>query len=205
MCCCFLGEGWIVDVTAFIDIVKIRQAIHRSRQNMRILSPKLDIPLSSPTLPAPLMFRSAHVPAQGLYPKHQHAWGEFVYSFSGVMEVTVAEHHYLAPPQYGVWLPPDLLHVGLNRREAHHASLYVSRPLCKALPAEPCALTVSPVARALLEHLHAQSAQMTDTPEGTRMLRVLWDQLITAPRVGSYLPGSDDPNSPRKSIPPSAH
>jgi len=117
---------------------------------MPILSPKLDVPLSSPHLPVPIMFRSAYVPAEGLYPQHQHAWGEFVYSFSGVMEVKVAGHHYLAPPQYGVWLPPNLDHVGLNRQEAHHASLYVSAPLCAVLPAEPCALTVSPLARALL-------------------------------------------------------
>jgi hypothetical protein len=37
------------------------------------LLPKLDIPLHSPQLPAPIMFRSAYVPAQVLYPQHQHA------------------------------------------------------------------------------------------------------------------------------------
>jgi len=77
---------------------------------MRILRPKLDIPLASPALPAPIMFRSAYEPAEGIYPLHQHAWGEFVYAFSGVMEIKVADHHYLAPPQYGLWLPPDLAH-----------------------------------------------------------------------------------------------
>ena len=69
---------------------------------MPILSPKLEVPLPSPQLPAPIMFRSASVPAQGLYPQHQHAWGEFVYSFSGVMEGKVADHHYWAPPHYGI-------------------------------------------------------------------------------------------------------
>ena len=87
---------------------------------MPILKPKLEVPLSSPNLPVPIMFRSAVAPAEGIYPLHQHAWGEFVYSFSGVMEVKVADHHYLAPPQYGVWLPPKLQHVGLNRYESHH-------------------------------------------------------------------------------------
>ena len=42
---------------------------------MRILSPKLDVPLSSPQLPSPIMFRSAQVPAGGIYPQHQHAGG----------------------------------------------------------------------------------------------------------------------------------
>ncbi|CAM8627233.1 DNA binding HTH domain, AraC-type [Comamonadaceae bacterium] len=160
---------------------------------MPILRPKLDIPLTSPTLPAPVMFRSAYVPDHGLYPEHQHAWGEFVYSFSGVMEVKVQGHHFLAPPQYGIWLPPHLEHVGLNRKAAHHCSLYVSTALCRPLPAEPCALTVSPLVRAMLEHLRLQPAGSAVSGPEARLLKVLLDQLTLAPRAGSYLPGSDDP------------
>ena len=160
---------------------------------MPILPPKLEIPLSSAQLPAPIMFRSAHVPAAGVYPLHQHAWGEFVYSFSGVMEVKVADHHYLAPPQYGIWLPPDLDHVGLNRYEAHHCSLYIARAGCVVLPPTPCALTVSPLVRAVLEDLRQQALDAPSTPQHARLLQVLVDQLAVAPRAGSYLPSSDDP------------
>lgn len=138
------------------------------------------------------MFRSAHVPADGLYPQHHHAWGEFVYSFSGVMEVKVAEHHYLAPPQYGVWLPPEVIHVGLNRREAHHCSLYMAPALCADMPQAPCALTVSPLVRALLEHLSQQGTVRDDTAPRARLLQVLVDQLVQAPCASSYLPHSDD-------------
>jgi len=160
---------------------------------MPILAPKLEVPLSSAQLPAPIMFRSAYVPPEGIYPLHQHAWGEFVYSFSGVMEVKVADHHFLAPPQYGLWLPPDLKHVGLNRQASHHCSLYVSRALCAALPTEPCALTVSPLARALLDHLRQQPTELRDSPGATRAMQVLLDQLVQAPCQGSYLPTSQDP------------
>lgn len=159
---------------------------------MPILPPKLKLPPSSPHMPAPIMFRSAHVPAQGLYPRHQHAWGEFVYSFSGVMEIKVAEHHYLAPPQYGIWLPPGVQHVGLNRYEACHCSLYIAPEQCSALPRTPCALTVSPLVRALLDHLHQQPAEKPIGPRTARLLRVLVDQLALAPCAGSYLPNSDD-------------
>lgn len=163
---------------------------------MPVLLPKLDIPLSSPRLPAPIMFRSAYVPADSTYPQHQHAWGEFVYSFSGVMEVKLADHHYLAPPQYGIWLPPDVAHVGHNRYEAHHCSLYVARERCVALPPSACALTVSPLVRALLDHLRQQpptSTPATPSQQDARLLQVLLDQLTLAPCAGSYLPGSDDP------------
>ncbi|WP_210542870.1 helix-turn-helix domain-containing protein [Rhodoferax sp. PAMC 29310] len=165
---------------------------------MPILSPKLEVPLSSPDLPFPIMFRSAHVPAGGLYPQHRHAWGEFVYSFSGIMEVKLADRHYLAPPQYGVWLPPEVTHIGLNRFEAVHCSVYITPPVCQALPRNPCALTVSPVVRALLDHLRQQPAPQSGPPppiseqEG-RLLQVLVDLLAQAPCAGSYLPTSDDP------------
>jgi AraC-like DNA-binding protein len=109
------------------------------------------------------------------------------------MEVKVADQHYLAPPHYGIWLPPDLEHVGLNRLEAHHCSLYVARPGCKVLPAAPCALTVNPLVRALLEHLRQLAPDELATMEGGRLMQVLLDQLAQAPRAGSYLPGSDDP------------
>lgn len=167
--------------------------MRRSRQSMPILQPKLEIPLTARELPLPIMFRSAHVPADGLYPQHQHAWGEFVYSFSGVMEVKVAEHHYLAPPQYGIWLPPDIEHVGLNRYAAHHCSLYLAPAVCAAMPPAPCALTVNPLVRALLEYLQQHDAQQPGTAADERLLQVLVDQLHVAPRAGSYLPTSDDP------------
>ncbi len=159
---------------------------------MPVLSPKLDVALSSVDLPSPVMFRSAHVPPDGLYPQHRHAWGEFVYSFSGVMEVKVAGHHYLAPPQYGVWLPPRVVHVGLNRQASHHCSLYIAPSGCSGLPDTPCALTVSPVVRALLDHLRQQPPGTESTPTGSRLLQVLVDLLEQAPRARSYLPHSDD-------------
>lgn len=144
-------------------------------------------------LPAPMFFRTASVQADSRYPQHRHAWGEFVYAFSGVIEVKVANHHYLAPPQYGIWLPPDLEHMGLNRYEVVHCSLYMAAELCSALPKNPCALTVSPLVRALLEHLRQQPTTLPRNDAQERLLQVLADQLALAPCAGSYLPSSDDP------------
>lgn len=159
---------------------------------MPILRPKLEIALSSPDLPVPIMFRSAHVPAQGLYPQHHHAWGEFVYAFSGVMEVKLAQQHLLAPPQYGIWLPPDVEHIGMNRLEAHYCSVYVGRDACGALPAMACALTVTPLVRAMLDHLRQQAPMPVGTAQDTRLMQVLVDQLAQAGSANSYLPHSDN-------------
>ena len=159
---------------------------------MPILSPKLEIPLTSADLPTPLLFRSAVAPADGLYPHHRHAWGEFLYAFRGVQEVKVAGHHYLAPPQYGIWLPPLVAHEGLNRQESHHCSFYVSPLLSDRLPPGPCALTVSPLLRSLMEHLRDQPPSLAPSDEQQRLMLVLLDQLANASRANSYLPHSGD-------------
>jgi AraC-like DNA-binding protein len=153
----------------------------------------LHLPPYLDRLPAPIVFRTARMPARASYPTHRHPWGEFVYSFSGVMEVKLAGTHCIAPPQFGIWLPPDVEHRGLNRQEAVHSSLYIAADLCTALPAQPCALTVSPLARAVLEHLRLQAPGAAPDEAAQRLLQVLVDQLAHARSVGSYLPRSTDP------------
>jgi AraC-like DNA-binding protein len=150
-------------------------------------------PPFSEALPAAIYFRAEQMSAEAIYPTHSHAWGEFVYSFSGVMEVKLAERHYLAPPQYGIWLPPRVEHTGQNRHETCHSSLYIAEELCGGLPASTCALTVSPLVRAMLEHLRHHTPGLPRTESEERLLRVLVDQLAGAECAGSYLPTSEDP------------
>lgn len=153
---------------------------------------QLQVPFTT-RLPYPVYFRTASLTEEASYPRHRHPWGEFVYAFSGVMELKLANSHYLAPPQYGIWLPPDVEHLGMNRSEASHCSLYLSRERCRALPKTPCALAVSPLIKALLEHLRAHQVDHPRTGGDRRLLQVLIDQLALAPTQGSYLPTSDDP------------
>jgi AraC-like DNA-binding protein len=160
---------------------------------MPLRSTHLRVPPFAHTLPAAIWFRADELPADTAYPRHRHAWGEFVYAYSGLMELKLADAHFLAPPQCGVWLPPQVEHVGLNRDAATHCSLYVSAPLCAPMPRDACALTVSPLVRALLEHLRLAPRALPLSAPDERLLQVLVDQLAQAPRAGSYLPGSDDP------------
>lgn len=143
-------------------------------------------------LPAPVYFRAARVPAEASYPRHRHACGELVYSFTGVMEVKLADRHYLAPPQYGIWLPPLVEHTGLNRYETSFCSVYVAEELCRALPQATCAITVTPLVRAILEHLRTHPPASQATEDNQRLLRVLVDQLAAAATVATYLPTSED-------------
>lgn len=151
------------------------------------------IPPFKDALPEDVVFRVAAVSADSAYLTHSHPWGELVYSFYGVMEVKVAQHQYLAPSQYGLWIPPNIEHQGLNQYKACHFSLYIAPPLSERLPQTICALSISPLLRSLLEHLRDQPETLPYSAARRRMLHCLVDLLETAGAVGNYLPTSTDP------------
>ena len=144
-------------------------------------------------LPSPVFFRAEELPADAAYPLHCHVWGEFVYAYSGVMEVKAGEQHYLIPPQYGLWLPPNIRHIGMNRLAAWHCSVYIDATLTEALPSMVCALGVTPLLKALLDDLRERPPSHTPPNEtAQRRLLLVRDELCNAPRISSYLPTSDD-------------
>jgi len=143
------------------------------------------------TLPVSLFLRTMLMPNDAIFPEHIHSWGEFVYSHNGVVQVMLEHERYLVPPQYGLWLPPNMKHVGLNRREVLQSSLYVGNDLCSSLPTTPQALMVSPFMRSLLDHIREINLDYK-SERHLRLLTVLLDELIEAPQTGTYLPASDD-------------
>lgn len=151
-------------------------------------------PLQAPfteALPTPLFLRTTLMPNDAIFPAHIHSWGEFVYCHNGVVQVMVEKERYLVPPQYGIWVPPNVQHVGWNRREVLQSSLYVSNELCGTLPSKTKALMVSPFMRAVLDHAR-ESTLGCESERKLRLLTVFLDELAETPRAGTFLPASDD-------------
>ncbi len=153
----------------------------------------LRLPPFTDKMPAPVFFRTEHMPSNATYPPLSHAWGEFVYSFSGITEVKASGHHCIAPPNLGIWIPRGVRHTGFNAQETVHCSVYISSRLCKPMPAHLCAVIVSPLLRAMLEQLRSDEAHPVSEAARTRLLRVLVDELARCTTTGSYVPHSDDP------------
>ncbi len=154
----------------------------------------MKLPLQVPfteILPTPLFLRTTLMPADAIFPAHNHSWGEFVYAYNGVVQVMVEEEQYLVPPQYGIWVPPNVHHLGLNRREVLQSSLYVANELCEALPSKTQALLVSPFMRSLLDHARESTLDYKNQRH-LRLLTVFLDELAVAQRAGTFLPASDD-------------
>ncbi len=146
-------------------------------------------------LPAPIFFRTSEIEPKSAYLKHRHDWGEFVYSYTGVLEIELhGGEHFLVPPQYGIWLKPGEEHASWNQHATSHGSFYMERQLCNRMPDASCALMVSPLIRALLDELRNDPPDTTSiSMQMERMLWVLADKLATASLAGNYLPGSSDP------------
>lgn len=150
------------------------------------------VPPFTDTMPVPVFFRTEHMPAHGRYPELCHPWGEFVYSFSGIAEVTVGAQHFLTPPHLGLWIAPETEHTGFNHHEAVHCSVYIRRDLCRGMPDSACAVMVTPLLRSILEHLRDDAHAGGHSPSRARLLRVLVDQLLMCRTTGSFVPRTDD-------------
>jgi len=150
----------------------------------------LQVPFTE-SLPVPLFLRTTLMPEDAIFPSHTHSWGEFVYAYNGVVQVMVEKERYLVPPQYGIWLPPNVQHVGVSRREVLQSSLYVEGKLCGNLPTKPQALVVSLFMRSVLDHARESCFDYMSERQ-LRLLTVFLDELTETPRAGSFLPASDD-------------
>lgn len=139
---------------------------------------------------APLWINFRNDPAQSIYPAHGHAWGEFVYSFNGILEVNITNIDYITPPPYGIWLPPNLEHSGLNRTAVSHGTLYIHESLCEKLPKHAGIMLTTPLVSALLHQLRDYPQDIND-PAHLRLLNVLLDQLMNAELIRTYLPHSN--------------
>ena len=158
--------------------------IEQSRQELPILCGN--------DVPRPVLYRQCNMPINAEYPLHSHEWGEFTYSFNGVIEISINDKRYLVLPSYGIWVPPGAMHQCRNNKQAQHCSIYIAWDFCVEVCMLPCSVHMSPLMRTMLQHLRDKHGfQASDEQE--RFLHVFMDQLKNAPCIDSYLPTSSDP------------
>jgi AraC-like DNA-binding protein len=143
-------------------------------------------------LPHAMVMRTMRLDDVTSYPSARHNWGEFVYSFSGLIELTVGGRHYLTPPHYGLWLPPQAEHGACTRPQTSYCILDIASDRCGMLPTEVCTLEVGPVIKAILSDLVERRVEYPRDDHDERLMQVLIDQMSRAPRQDTYLPISED-------------
>ena len=156
--------------------------------------PFIHSPLQLSVLPQPIFHQLRSLPENTIYPAHSHQWGEFVYSFSGVLEMQAEGKAFRVPPNFGLWHPPGAEHQGGNRHASFHCSLYIDQSLAaeRGMPEQTCALMINPMLRAMFNHLRLHPPEAPYSLEESKLLDVVLDQLVITPIAGSYLPDSND-------------
>ena len=127
---------------------------------------------------------------------HCNLWGDFNLSLNGTLELTVAEHIYLSPPNYGLWIPPHTEHccTAINEQSTHYICVRIHPKLCQSLAFETKTLTIRPFLRhTIAEVLDQQKQGLSSSAYYEHLLQLLLDQIQSSSCYQHYLPHSDHP------------
>jgi AraC-like DNA-binding protein len=140
------------------------------------------------SLPRPLYNRHESLAPGSWTEEHRHPWCQLSYAISGVLGVRTPAGDYVAPPRFAVWIPPDLPHQVVNRRQTEMRSLYVASSVAGALPGECSVLEMSPLVRELIRRIGELPVEYDEAGAAGRLVAVLLDELACLRRAGFRLP-----------------
>ncbi|KAF1049566.1 AraC family transcriptional regulator [Xylophilus sp.] len=144
-------------------------------------------------LRGPFYCRDEEFAAGSASPPHSHSWGHLNYAAHGTMQLDCAGARMLSPPQYGIWIPPGVVHSAWQRQAVRYRSLYVAPARCRRLPAQACSLRIGPIIRSILVDFAARGVREPQTVADRRLAQVVVDQLAGTPPEHSYLPAAGTP------------
>lgn len=145
------------------------------------------------SLTSPYVLRYDEFAAGSYAAPHSHRLGHLNFTVHGTMSIDTDGQHLVAPPQYGVWIPPQMQHHCHVQHAAVYRSFYVQPALCADLPPHACVLRISPIVRSILADFAQRDLRFPEAPEDLRLAQVMVDQLRQAKSEGSYLPQAQQP------------
>ena len=139
------------------------------------------------------IFTACYSPNDQVY-SHSCLWGDFNFCFNGLFEYEVEGQLHLAPPSYGLWIPPFTEHNShaIDDQPIHYVAIRLAPELSKQMSSQTEILHVSPFFRALVEETLA-AKDHANLATYRHLLWVIYDQLQTAPKHQHYLPQSHHP------------
>jgi AraC-like DNA-binding protein len=93
---------------------------------------------------------TADVRAGAIIAEHTHDWHQLIYVRSGLMSVTTTAGSWIAPLNWGVWVPAGAGHAIRFVGDSELRTIYVQPAWRTDFPAECCTLAVSPLLRELI-------------------------------------------------------
>lgn len=125
---------------------------------------------------------------------HASLWGDFNFSLDGMLQLQVGERQFFAPPNYGLWLPPQTEHScsAIDQQDTHFICIRIHPILSTQLYQQPKTLSISPFFQYLIKEVLAQRTDQQQLAY-CHLLQVIFDQLKTAESYDHYLPQTTHP------------
>jgi AraC-like DNA-binding protein len=144
-------------------------------------------------LPRPVFARKETLAADSASRVHVHPWAQLSWVSAGALIVRTPTASHVAPPQRAVWVPPGMPHEVINPGRAEMRSLYIEAETASFAPPRCRVLTVSSLARELIQAVAALPPRYDASGADGRLVAVLLDQLARLPEADFSLPWPDDP------------
>ncbi|WP_207865623.1 helix-turn-helix transcriptional regulator [Pseudomonas sp. 58(2021)] len=144
-------------------------------------------------LPSAVYFRYADFNAHEYAAPHRHPWGTLEYAAHGVLHMDVDGSRFMSPPQYAVWVPPQVEHSFYSHQPVNYRAVCLAPDVCCDLPAQACTLAISDILKAILKDFAARDVKIPALEADQRLAQVLVDQLRQAPVHQCYLPYASSP------------
>lgn len=124
---------------------------------------------------------------------HCCLWGDFNFSLDGVLQLQISDELYLAPPNYGLWLPPQTEHgcLAINQDVTHFICIRIHPDLAQHLSPQCQTLVTRPLLHALVKE--ALNIRQQHPRHYQHLLQVIFDQLCLADSYDHFLPQSSHP------------
>jgi AraC-like DNA-binding protein len=119
---------------------------------------------------------------------HHHRRGQLFCIESGLIRLHTKYGSWLLPPQRIGWLPPGLSHKVTLSGVLSGWGVLLTPAASRTLPAQPCVMGVSDLLRALVRRAAGWTSAERLTPTQTRLVRVLLDEIRSAPQEPLHLP-----------------
>lgn len=149
--------------------------------------------LDDPSLPIIAQLASVDTPHR--IEPHAHRRGQLVYASHGSLQVKSRGPIFMVPPQFAIWIPPQVSHSVTAGMPIDYCSLFVDESVKEVLPNHPQLLHLTPILRELTTT--AVDAHYDSNPgPRARLNAVILDQLqmLRPARVALPIPSSDRMN-----------
>lgn len=140
--------------------------------------------------PEPLYFRRERVDAHTGYAPHRHRWGQLNRISLGLIEITVGDEKLIAPADYIVWVPAELVHAAYIKQALDYTSAYVSDEWAQQLPKTTSLIAQTPLIRALFDDFAQRQISSTADANEQVQAQLLLQRLCQAEQRPNYLPSS---------------